>query len=259
MKRVLSGDIPAYEEYPAKTLVENPRERFLQIGGTGQNLDPLMRVVELYVVLNINSKTYRCNPRYLRLIWTNPDGGEADRGFAGLDLAGEWVNEIFIDDQNLAEFAADDRFYSLPVYLRTNFREYGIQSLEEARYVSKMVRSGDWRDIDWVADGINTSGKTKIELDQETVLPLGGFYRFEKNIGIDSSGVQELYLTAENDYLIADWSNRFKIEKILPYGAFEFFSNSGELYEFFADENERLHLQVIQGKDTIYGLKLDEE
>ena len=258
LKRVLDGDIPSYEEYPAKTLLENPRERLLKIGGTGQNVEPMLRVVELYVVLNTKLNYYQGKPRYLRLIWTNPDGREADRGFAGLDLGGEWVKEILIEDQNLAEFATNERFFSLPVYLRTNFREYGIQSLEEARYVDKMVHSGKWRGIDWVADGINTSGKKKVELDPETVNPLGGFYQFTKSALEDSTSVQELYLTAENDYLIADWSNRFKIEKVLPFAPFQFFSNSGELYEFFIDENEILHLQVIQGQDTLWGNKLEE-
>lgn len=259
LKRVLSGDIPSYEEYPAKTLLENPRERLLKIGGSGQNLEPLLHIVELYVVLNTKYNYYSGKPRYLRLIWTNPDGREADRGFAGLDLSGDWVNEILIEDQNLSEFATNELFFSLPVYLRTNFREYAIQSLEEARYVDKMVHAGKWRDIDWVADGINTSGKKKVKLEPETVMPLGGFFQFSKSPRNDSSSVQELYLTAENDYLIADWSNRFKIEKVLPFAPYQFFSNSGELYEFFVDENELLHLQVIQGTDTLWGIKLGEE
>lgn len=259
LKRVLNGDIPAFEEYPAKTVLENPRERLLQIGGSSQNIDPLLKVVELYVVLNTKQKSYQAQPRYLRLIWTNPDGRETDRGFAGLDLAGDWAKEIMIGEQNLQEFAMEEKFFALPVYLRTNFREYAIQSAEEAKYVYRMVREGNWKYIEWAADGINTSGKTQITLKPETIIPLGGFYQFPVSKNIDSAKVQELFLTAENDYLIADWGNRFKIEKILPYGKFEFFSNSGELYEFFAGDDERLYLRVIQKKDTLLGVKLDDE
>ena len=59
------------------------------------------------------------------------------------------------------------------------------------------------------------------------------------------------YLTAENDYLVADWSNRFRIEKILPYGPMQFFSTSGELYWFELRPDSNLALFVIQGKDTL--------
>jgi hypothetical protein len=139
----------------------------------------------------------------------------------------------------------------MPVYLRTNFREYAIRSLEEARYVQNMVYDGKWNEIRWEEEGINISGKHRINLDPETVMPLAGFYRFRLQTAEDSSAYAELYLTAENDYLVADWSNRFRIEKILPYGSMQFFSNSGELYWFEIMPDSNLALFVIQGKDTL--------
>lgn len=259
IRRLLINDIGAYEEYPPKTLLENPRERLIQMGGTAQNLDPLLHVAELYVVVNTRQNYYQSVPKYLRLIWANPEGREADRGFAGLDLSGDWVRDIIIGEQDLAEFVTDERFFGLPVYLRTNFREYAIKNAEEARYVSKLVHEGRWRNIEWMANGINISGKKKIELKPETVAPLAGYYLFPFIEKSDSAVVPELYLTAENDYLIADWSNRFQIEPIMPFDPFRFFSISGEGYDFFVDEEEKLYLRVVQGKDTIWGIQSPED
>jgi hypothetical protein len=251
LKRILNGEIKAYDEYPGQVELENARERLIQMGGTGQNIDPLLRVAELYVVVNISQPVYNGRPEFLRLIWRDPAGREADRGFAGIRLDQDGSGQFLLGEHFMREFAKIESYYAMPVYLRTNFREYAIRSLDEARYVQSMVYAGDWNGIEWEEEGINISGQRRVSLDPETVLPLAGFYRFRVGGEEDSSSYAELYLTAENDYLVADWSNRFSVEKILPYGAMQFFSNSGELYWFEVMADSNLALFVIQGKDTL--------
>lgn len=251
VKRVLNGDIKAYDEYPGQTELSNARERLIQMGGTGQNIDPLLRVAELYVVVNISQPIYNGRPEFLRLIWRDPSGREADRGFAGIRLEQEGGGTFLLGDHFKQEFAKIESYYAMPIYLRTNFREYAIRSLKEASYVQSMVYNGRWNDINWEEEVINISGKSRVSLDPETVLPLAGFYKFILHHDEDSLSFAELYLTAENDYLVADWSNRFRIEKILPYESMRFFSNSGELYWFEMMPDSNLALFVIQGRDTL--------
>jgi hypothetical protein len=251
VKGILNGEIKAYDEYPGQTELKNARERLIQMGGTGQNIDPLLRVAELYVVVNIAQGYYNGRPEFLRLIWRDPSGREADRGFAGIRLDNEASGQFLLGSNFLSEFAKIKNYYAMPIYLRTNFREYAIRSIEEARFVQSMVYAGKWNEIGWEDEGINISGEHRVTLSPETVIPLAGFYRFNIKTEGDSNTFAELYLTAENDYLVADWSNRFRIEKILPYGPMQFFSTSGELYWFELRPDSNLALFVIQGKDTL--------
>ena len=202
-------------------------------------------------MVNISHAEYNGRPEYLRLIWRDPEGREADRGFAGVRLDNDASGQFLLGEHFLSEFAKIESYYAKPIYLRTNFREYGIRSLDEARYVEKMVYAGQWSDVDWEEEGINISGEHRVTLDPETVAPLAGLYRFAIPSTSGGDGFAELYLTAENDYLVADWSNRFRIEKILPYGPMQFFSNSGELYWFELKADSNLALFVRQGKDTL--------
>lgn len=251
LKRMLDGEVKAYDEYPGQTELKNARERLIQMGGTSQNIDPLLRVAELYVVVNIGQSYYNGRPEFLRLIWRDPNGREADRGFAGIRLDNEASGQFLLGGNFISEFAKIKSYYAMPIYLRTNFREYAIRSLDEARYVQSMVYEGRWNEIEWEDEGINISGQKRVKLEPETVLPLAGFYRFNVKSEGDNNTFAELYLTAENDYLVADWSNRFRIEKIRPYGPMQFFSNSGELYWFEIMPDSNLALFVIQGKDTL--------
>ncbi len=251
VKRILNDELKAVDEYPGQTELKNARERLIQMGGSGQNIDPLLRVAELYIVVNINQPIYSGRPEFLRLIWRDPTGREADRGFAGIRLDTDGTGQFLLGEQFLSEFAKIQSYYALPIYLRTNFREYAIKSVEEARYVQRMIYAGRWNEIDWQAEGINISGKYRVPLEPETVLPLAGFYRFLLPNASDSTKYAELLLTAESDYLVADWSNRFQVEKIVPYGAMQFFSNTGELYWFEIMPDSNLALFVMQGKDTL--------
>ncbi len=251
VKRILNDEVKAVDEYPGQTELNNARERLIQMGGSGQNIDPLLRVAELYIVVNTSQPVYNGRPEFLRLIWRDPAGREADRGFAGIRLDKEGSPKFFLGNDFFSEFAKIESYYALPVYLRTNFREYAIKSIEEARFVQSMVYGGQWNDIVWEAEGVNISGKLRVQLDPETVMPLAGFYRFLLPNANDSLKYAELLLTAENDYLVADWSNRFKVEKIVPYGTMQFFSNSGELYWFEVMPDSSLALFVVQGKDTL--------
>lgn len=251
VKGILNGEIKAFDEYPGQTELKNARERLIQMGGTGQNIDPLLRVAELYVVVNISQGCYNGRPEFLRLIWRDPSGREADRGFAGIRLDNEASGQFLLGSNFLSQFAKIKSYYAMPIYLRTNFREYGIRSIEEARFVQSMVYEGRWNEIEWEDEGINISGQRRVAIAPETVTSLAGFYRFNVKTEGDSNTFAELYLTAENDYLVADWSNRFKIEKILPYGPMQFFSTSGELYWFEIMPDSNLALFVIQGKDTL--------
>lgn len=251
VKRILNDEIKAVDEYPGQTPLQNARERLIQMGGSSQNIDPLLHVAELYVVVNTSQPIYNGRPVFLRLVWRDPAGREADRGFAGIKLDVEGTGQFLLGEQFLSEFAKIESYYAMPIYLRTNFREYAIRSASEARYVQAMVYEGRWNEIEWEAEGVNISGKHRIELEPETVAPLAGFYRFLLPNANDSIKYAELFLTAENDYLVADWSNRFQIEKIVPYSPMQFFSNSGELYWFEVMPDSNLALFVVQDKDTL--------
>lgn len=251
VKRIVNNEVQAVDEYPGQTELNNARERLIQMGGSGQNIDPLLHVAELYIIVNTSQGTYNGRPEFLRLIWRDPLGHEADRGFAGVRLDTEGSGQYLLGEQFLAEFAKIKSYYAMPIYLRTNFREYAIKSIDEAKFVQNMVYDGNWNKIEWEVEGINISGKHRVPLDPETVLPYAGFYRFLLPNANDSVKYAELFLTAEDDYLVADWSNRFRIERIVPYGPAQFFSNSGELYWFETMPDSNLALFVVQGKDTL--------
>lgn len=252
LKRILNGDVSAVDEYPGNTPVPNARERLIQMGGSGQNLDPLLRVAELYVVVKTGQPIISGRPVFIRLVWRDPLGREADRGFVGLRLDTEGSSEFLFGERFPSEFAKLGNYYTMPVYLRTNFREYAIRSIAEAGYVHSMVFAGQWNEFQWEGENLNISGRQRVQLDPETVAPLAGFYKFHWPTSTPDSLVYvELFLTAENDYLVADWGNRSHIEKILPSGPMDFFSSNGEIYWFEITPDSLLALFVVVDGDTL--------
>ncbi|MEM7035990.1 MAG: hypothetical protein AAF570_03350 [Bacteroidota bacterium] len=262
IRDVLNGDLSLYEDFAGSDqlqTIENIQEHLAQFGGSKLDYGPLIQAVELYVVVKSQGGNYSADPQFLRLVWRDPEGQQADRNFGGLRVANLSKPEygIVLDllnpqKQDLADFLRKGAYDFFPVYLRTNSREYSIQSEAEAAYVRRRVMAGNFDQIEWLESEINTSGLSKIDLTPEAVLQFGGLYTFTST-SQDSIENRELFLTAENDYLIADWSNRFKIERLSAFSDSAFFSLSGELYHFRRGADSSLQIGFVQGNDTVWG------
>ena len=258
VKDLIAGDLIAYENYgtSADDLTQarlNEKLRNLDISKT--DFSPFLVKIELFSIISTNSSDYQHSPRFLRLISIDTTGQQPSQPFAG----------AFIEDLNrmnytlkypsgkvitLQQFLENEDFYFLPNYLRSNFREYLIESGEEAKYVKDLVTDGAWGSIEWVEGQINVSGKKKIEVPDLSGLSFTGSYRVSK---MDSTQEEELelFLTAEKDYLVADWSNRFEIEKIFPFEDKGYFSSGGELYLFGESADSLVPLTFVNNQDTI--------
>lgn len=255
---LLNGSVPAYDSYsmlPDRQPVPNVRELLTRFGGSVQNLSPLTSVVEVYTLVDLQAQGYVARPRYLQLIWADPAGQEPERNFVGVRLdsistATQPYGDAAKPNGLLQYLRADDIGYS-PVFLRTNQREYTIRSEAEADYVTRMVRSGRFEEIDWLENGINISGKSKFEIAPRTVLQYAGSYAFAAD---SAQRRRTLFLSSENDYLIADWSHRFRMEKIAAYDSNAFFSTSGETYRFLPADSGWT-VQVILANDTLLGTR----
>ena len=258
VKDMMAGDLIAYENYgtAADDLTRarlNEKLRNMEISKT--DFSPFLFKVELFSIVETKSSDYRHTPRFLRLIAVDTTGQQPTQPFAG----------CFIEDMNrmnysivypngtsisLQRYLEREEFFFLPNYIRSNFREYLIESGEEAKYVKDLVTDGAWTTIEWVEGQINVSGKKKIQVDDLSGLPFTGSYMITLPDSIEEES-PELFLTAEKDYLVADWSNRFRIEKIFPYDERSYFSSGGELYVFGKAEDSLVPLTFISNQDTL--------
>ena len=258
VRDVFAAKLPIYPDHDDKaTPIDTLSQRLIQMEGDKQDLSPLHQVVELVCVVDLRER--KPGPgilRFVRLVWRYPGQNRADRIFGGVnaeDLRNmEYGVRLGFGEVDLLQFIEAGRYFFRPVYLRTNFREYTIRSAEEADYVKDMVTEGFYQDIPWVEDGINVSGKEKIELSSDIVLNYNGLYQF-----IEEDDSSTVFFTAERDYLIADWTQRFRMEKIMGFDQDAFFSHSGELYYFIEGADEVMNLFFIKGTDTLWAQRVE--
>lgn len=256
-KDMIAGDLIAYENYGtfADDLTQvrlNEKLRNLEISKT--DFSPFLLKAELFSIVETNSYSYRHIPRFLRLIAVDTTGSQPPQPFAGAfieDLNRMNYNVTYPSGKSitLQRYFEREDFYYLPNYVRSNFREYRIESGEEAKYVKDLVTDGAWTSIEWVEGQINVSGKKKLNVDDLSGLSLTGSYQVSFADSVEEE-LPELFLTAEKDYLVADWSNRFDIEKIFPYEDNSYFSSGGELYVFEDPTDSLVALTFISNGDT---------
>lgn len=261
-KDMMSGDLIAYEKYGtfADDLNQtrlNEKLRNLEISKT--DFSAFRFKTELFSTVETNSSSYRHIPQFLRLIAVDTTGNQPAQPFAGAfigDLNRMNYSVTYPSGKSitLQRFLEREDFYYLPNYIRSNSMEYIIESGEQANYVKGLVTDGAWTSIEWVEGQINVSGKKKLNVDDLSGLPFTGSYQISAPDSLDEE-MPELFLTAEKDYLVADWSNRFRVEKIFPYEKRGYFSSGGELY-LFAEPSDSLNdslvsLTFISNNDTI--------
>jgi hypothetical protein len=193
------------------------------------------------------------------LIWHDPKGKQPNRIFAAVRLDqirknGDYSLNLDGYKTNFLPFLSLQKFQYYPAFVRDNRKEYTIQSPEEAEYLREKVIEGYWDEVEWVEGKINTSGRKRIAIDPKLIEDFSGIYRFTDEDNDSLAKQRDLYITAERDYLIADWSHRFKIEKVLPFMENAFFSPNGEIYVFdYEQDTFTGTLFFLSHSDTLTG------
>jgi hypothetical protein len=251
-QEIMEQEVEAFEVYgsggvPLTPTRLNEKLRNLDLNKGG--FLSFMQTVELFTVVRFSSSRYRPQPRFLRLISTDSTGNRSSQVFAGvyLDSLTSNLNSLTINNESISivDFLTSEAYFFTPFYLRTNRQEYVVRSLAEARYLKKVVKEGQWVDLDWIEGEINISGKSRMETDPANILDYAGTYRFPPQDSLGDS--LELFLTPEKDYLIADWKHRFALERIFPWEQDHFFSCGGDYYIFQPDSA----LSYIHEDDTL--------
>ena len=257
-KDVVEGELPAYETFGSQAEPlsrKDLNEKLLNLDLPKGDFSSFRFQVELYSVVRTRAWWYSHEARFLRLVSVDTFGRQPPQDFVGVevkDLRDERYR-IEMDGEmvNIADWLQSEDYPFFPTYLRSNRQEHLLQSERESSYLRRMVLDGNWQDIDWQEGQINVSGKTRIELKPEQVLPFSGRYIFPPADTL--SPERELFLTAEKDYLVADWTHRFRLEKLLPFSQGEFFSTGGELYQFDFQNDSLKGLFFFSDKDSLYG------
>lgn len=257
-KDIMEGTLPAFETYGSQAeplSLGRINEKLRNLELSKSDFSSFQQQVELYSVVGTRAWWYSHEARFLRLVSVDTLGRRPPQGFVGVavrNLRGEAYTITLDDEQvNLANWLQDEDYPFLPSYLRSNRQEYVMQSERESSYLRNMVTKADWQGIDWQEGLINVSGKQRVELDPEQVLPFSGRYTFEPMDSLNTERV--LFLTAEKDYLVADWTNKFRVEKLLPFSGTEFFSAGGDIYRFDFQNDTLKGLYFQNDKDTLYG------
>lgn len=265
IRDLFSGELNAYEDYQSaeeEKKIENFDELVKGLQVSKKDFSALTHVFEVFSVVKSRRGKYTANHNYLRLIWRDPEGKVPDRKFCTVKLDeiranGDYPIQVSYLEATFLQYLDVERFVFFPSYVRDNRLEYSIQSPEEAVYLRDKVMDGHWNQVMWVEGKVNISGKEKIELNPEDVMEFAGVYNFPAALSDSSGKPKDLYLTAESDYLIADWSHRFRIEKILPYMENAFFSTNGEVYVFdFEGDDYTGDLYLFSKTDTLLGQRI---
>lgn len=257
-KDIMSGDLVAYEKYGTfaddlnQTILN---EKLHNLKSSKTDFSALLFKAELFSIVATTSASYRHVPKFLRLIAVDTTGKQPSQPFAGaffddLNRVNYSINYPSGISISLRQFLEREDFYFLPSYIRSNSMEYIIESGEQANYIKQLVKGGDWTSIEWVEGQINVSGKKKLIVDDLSGLAFTGSYR-PSSLDSTKGELPELFLTAEKDYLVADWSNRFRVRKIFPFKERGYFSSGGELYLFRESNDSLVELTFITTGDTI--------
>jgi hypothetical protein len=257
VRDILNDSIKAFEDYEfieeEKEIVDFPG-RMYEMGITKQNFASLLHTFDLLAVVKSGKGKANVSYRYLRLVWHDPEGRRPDRNFACVRFSDLEKMKYTLTTETgtlkIGPVMREMRFHYFPVHLRNNAREYSTQSPEEARYLVETVMSGNWDKVRFIDDAINISGVNKIPMPSKVLSQYSGAYSF----GPDSLWKYKtlLYLTVEQDHLVADWVHRTEPEKIYAYFENAYFSPRGEFYLFPEEEDttqQRL-LFVIKGDTT---------
>ena len=250
---VLNGSIASYVEYGDNKPAENLRERLQQFGGSKLNYAPLKRAVELFSIVKVDEPSYTRTPQFLSLVWEDGVSTQSGRAFVGVYVDSLPRTKYFVKTLRgriaLRDYLRTEWYHYEPVYVRTNSLEYTPKSHAEARHLRQKVKSGAFKSLEWEDGGLNISGKKRVKMEPEQVLPYAGSYVISQ---IDGTFQQEIFFSAQSDYLIADWEERFELNRIFPFHYNGFYSHSGDLYIFEKEEKE-MRLYVITEDDTLYG------
>lgn len=262
IRDLVNGKLDGYENFEVaeeQKKIDDIEARLRSLGVSKKDFSPFTHVFEIFSVVKSQRGKYRSEDRFIQLIWHDPKGKQPNRIFAAVRL--DQIREngdypLILDGykSKFIPFLSLQRFEYFPAFVRDNRREYNIQSPEEADYLRDMVANGHWDEVEWVEGKINTSGRKRIALEHNLIKEFAGIYRFPVTKPDSSGKTRELYITAERDYLIADWTHRFKVEKVLPFMENAFFSPTGEVYVFdFEQDTFTGKLFFLSHSDTTVG------
>ena len=244
------------DAYETNKPVKNPEALLEELGGTWQDYTPLVQVAEIYAKgITLKNKEFISTPLFLNLVWVDPEHNFPNRKFVSISMKDiqqkEYQIEVRGEQYAFDEYMARKRVVAYPVYIRSNQVDYQVKSRREANFLLSEISNGSWSELEWGEEGLNLSGMKPIETSESHLRQFEGIYRFEKmRVGEDSIS-QLLYLTAESDFLIADWSSRLEVEKLYPFKTDRFFSYIGEEYHF--DVQDSALLFITTRRDTIPG------
>ena len=255
--------LPAYDNFETigeEKPLENLEDRLQELNATWQDVSAFVQGCEIYARGKTRGGFYTSRPEYLRLIWQDPEHLLPSRSFVNVRMddlkAKKYRIRVRGEDLDFYDYMNSGKAVAYPVYLRSNTVEYRTRSRDEAEYLREMVLSGRWPEVKWVENGINISGKEPISLTEHQVIPFAGDYNFTipptDSLG-DTTSLQ-LFLSGGPGFLVADWSDRLNVEKIIPWSKTRFFTYEGEFYDFLNEGNE---LRVIKGRDTLRGKRLE--
>ena len=259
LSELQAGTLPAYDNYETQgkeTPLEDMEDRLAELGATWQDVTAFVQGCELYARGRTRGGRFISRVEYLRLIWQDPEKQKPSRSFVNVRLddlrAKTYRIRIRGEVLSFEDFINSNKPVTYPVYLRSNTVEYRTRSRDEAEYLRNMVLAGRWPEVKWVENGINISGKKVFAMSEKQVREFTGEYIFQvpptDSLG-DTTQLQ-LYFTAGPGFLVADWSDRLNIEKVMPWAPNRFFTYEAEYYDFYREDSM---LKVIKGRDTLTG------
>jgi hypothetical protein len=260
IRDLMDGQLTVYEDLELseeEKPITDLQERVARMSGS-QDFKDYNQMFEVLSVVRSAKGNYHSEVRYIRLLWKDPANAGTERTLGCLRVADleQPRYEVTLASTRLSfvEYLRREPYYSYPVYVRSNQVEHRLISAAEAGYLKTMVRQGDWDQVSWIEGAINISGLSWVEVEERQLRRMSGVFEFPP---IDTSaGSRVLYLEPDGGYLLADWTHKFRNEKVFPFDSTACFNAGGELLFFFPGEEARLDSVVfISGPDTVLGYR----
>lgn len=260
IRDLLEGKLTAYEDIEfseEEKPITDLQERVARMSGTKDYL-PYSSMFEVLSVVKSGRGNYSAEVRYIRILWRDPLGQAAERTLACVNmqelLRQNYTLRIGGTNVPFTDYLLREPYYYYPVYVRSNQVEYRLISAGEATFLKERVRNGHWDDVKWIEGAINISGRQWIELPPDQLNLMSGVFEFPATDSLSQKKV--LYLETEQNYLLADWTHKFRNEKVFPFDLTYCFNAGGELLYFYPSiENNLDSVLFVSGPDTILGYR----
>ena len=258
LRDLMDGRLAAYEDLEVseeEKPITDLRERVARMSGS-DNFQPYSQMFEVLGVVRSSKGRYSHEVRYIRLIWKDPANPSVERSLGCVRMSDLELTTYPVvlggARMSFADYLRREPYYSYPAYVRSNEVEYRLISAAEAGYLYQMVREGSWDRISWIEGAINISGLSWADVGNTHLKRMSGVYEFPP--ADSATGNRVLYLEPEQGYLLADWTHKFRNEKVFPFDTAACFNAGGEMLFFFAGTSQQMDSVVfISGPDTVLG------